>query len=198
MIRALAAALVLQGAVAAGSTVQEALDAGVIRDVLGTRFGVVWGLGIAAWALVAALAAAPRLAPVLRPASVGATGLAMPGYGRSVALAVPLAALAALPALGGHASVQSPVALLLPANVVHVLAMAAWFGGVVVLVFALRAATAQWTAATAPASWPRWHHASRHLPGSRSRCCWRQESFRGWSRFERLQISSTPRSGAPC
>ena len=136
-----AAALVLQGAVAAGTTAQVAFDAEVIRDVLGTRFGVVWGLGIAAWVLVAALAAAPRPVPVLRPASVGATGLAMPGSGRLVALGVPLAALAALPALGGHASVQSPVALLLPANVVHVLAMAAWFGGVVVLVFALRAAT---------------------------------------------------------
>jgi copper transport protein len=55
---------------------------------------------------------------------------------------VPLTALAALPALGGHASVQSPVALLLPANVVHVIAMAAWLGGIAVLVVALRAATA--------------------------------------------------------
>jgi copper transport protein len=80
---------------------------------------------------------------VLRPASVGATGLALPGSGRLAALAVPLAALAALPALGGHASVQSPVALLLPANVLHVLAMAAWLGGIAVLVLALRAATAR-------------------------------------------------------
>ena len=56
-------------------------------------------------------------------------------------------ALAALPALGGHASVQSPVALLTPANVLHVIAMSAWLGGVAVLVFVLRAATARLEAA---------------------------------------------------
>ena len=132
------------------------------------------------------------------PASVGATGLAMPGSGRLVALAVPLAALAALPALGGHASVQSPVALLLPANVVHVLAMAAWFGGVAVLVFAVRAETVRLDGGDRTACWPRWYHASRHLPGSRSRCSWGQESCRASSRFERLRTRSTPRLGAPC
>ena len=56
---------------------------------------------------------------------------------------MPLGALALLPALGGHAGVQDPVALLLPANVLHVVAMSAWLGGVAVLVLALRAATAQ-------------------------------------------------------
>ena len=138
-----AVALVLQGAVAAGTTAWEAIDAGVLGDVLGTRFGFVWGLGLLAWLLVGALAAPPRPVPVLQPASVGATGLALPGGMRLVALAVPLAALAVLPALGGHASVQSPVALLFPANVLHVLAMAAWLGGIAVLVLALRSATAR-------------------------------------------------------
>jgi copper transport protein len=138
-----AVALVLQGAVAAGTPAWEAADPEVVRDVLGTRFGVVWGLGVVAWLVVAALAVPPRPVPVLRPASVGATGLALPGSTRLAALAVPLVALAALPALGGHASVQSPVALLLPANVLHVLAMAAWLGGVAVLVLALRVATAR-------------------------------------------------------
>jgi copper transport protein len=56
---------------------------------------------------------------------------------------VPLLGLALLPSLGGHTSVQQPVAVLLPANIVHVLAMSAWLGGIAVLVFALRAATAQ-------------------------------------------------------
>src|SRR5690606_35728477 len=56
------------------------------------------------------------------------------------ALALPLVALSLLPSLGGHTSVQSPVAVLLPANIVHVLAMAAWLGGVAVLVLALRSA----------------------------------------------------------
>jgi copper transport protein len=138
-----AAAIVLQGAVAGGTGVGEALSADVIGDVLGTRFGVVWALGGAAWLLVGVLAAAPRPVPVLRPAAVGATGLALPRTTRLAALAVPLTALAALPALGGHASVQSPVALLTPANVLHMIAMSAWLGGVAVLVLALRAATAR-------------------------------------------------------
>lgn len=137
------AAIVLQGAVAGGTGVGEALSADVIGDVLGTRFGAVWALGGAVWLLVGVLAAAPRPVPVLRPAAVGATGLALPRTTRLAALAVPLTALAALPALGGHASVQSPVALLTPANVLHVIAMSAWLGGVAVLVLALRAATAR-------------------------------------------------------
>lgn len=136
-----AAAIVLQGAVAGGTTFWEAANPDVIRDVLGTRFGVFWGLAILAWTLTAALAAPPRVMPALEPAAVGATGLALPGGSRLVALAVPLGLLATLPALGGHASVQSPVAVLLPANVLHVLAMAAWLGGVAVLVLALRPAT---------------------------------------------------------
>ena len=112
-----ALALVLQGAVAGGTGFWDALQPSVVGDVLDTRFGLVWGLGFLAWLLVAAL--------------------------RGRAAIVPLAALAFLPALGGHASVQSPVALLLPANVLHVIAMSAWLGGIAVLVFALRSATAQ-------------------------------------------------------
>ena len=38
---------------------------------------------------------------------------------------------------------QKPVAILMPANVLHVLAMSAWLGGIAVLVFALRAATSE-------------------------------------------------------
>ena len=129
-----ALAIVLQGAVAGGTGIGEAMSADVIGDVLGTRFGVFWALGFAAWVAVGVLAAAPRPVPVLRPAAVGATGLALPRTTRLAALAVPLLALAALPALGGHASVQSPVALLTPANVLHVIAMSAWLGGVAVLV----------------------------------------------------------------
>jgi copper transport protein len=56
-------------------------------------------------------------------------------------LAIPLGLLTLLPALSGHPSVQSPVALLLPSNVVHVVAMAAWLGGIAVLVLAMRSAT---------------------------------------------------------
>ncbi len=112
-----AAGIVFQAAVAAGTTFWDAPSA--VGEVLGTRFGVFWAAGFVAWLLVAALAARPKAA------------------------IVPLLALAALPALGGHASVQPPVALLLPMNVLHVLAMSAWLGGVAALVFAVRAATSQ-------------------------------------------------------
>jgi copper transport protein len=80
---------------------------------------------------------------VLRPAAVGAAGLALPRAPRGlILLGLPLAPLTLLPALSGHAGVQSPVAVLLPANVLHVAAMAAWLGGVAMLVLALRRATA--------------------------------------------------------
>lgn len=133
----------LQGAVAGATSLWSALDATTIGEVLGTRFGTAWGLGVLAWAAVGgtALLAGARM-PVLRPASLGATGLALPTDLRVAVVAFPLALLALLPALGGHAAAQSPQWLLVPANVLHVLAISAWVGGVAVLVVALRAATA--------------------------------------------------------
>ena len=109
---------------------------------LGTRFGVVWGLGCLAWLLVLALSARRATAPALRPATVGATGAAVPRPGAALVAVTALAvALAFLPGLGGHAGVQDPVALLLPANVLHVLSAGAWIGGIAALVLALPAAT---------------------------------------------------------
>ena len=136
-----AAILVLQGATASGSTFWSALDGAVVGDVAGTRFGTAWAAGLVLWAIVLAGVLVRRPAPVLRPASVGATGLAMPGA-RLPWVALPLFALAFVPALAGHAGVTSPRGLLVPANVVHVAAMAAWMGGIGVLVLALRGATA--------------------------------------------------------
>jgi copper transport protein len=122
------AALVLQGAVGEGGTFWAAARPDTVREVLGTRFGRAWGLGALAWLLVLAALA-------LRPLRGSRARLA--------ALAVPLFALALLPSFGGHTSVQSPVAILLPANILHVLAMSAWLGGIAVLVLALRSATAE-------------------------------------------------------
>ena len=97
--------------------------------MLGTRFGTAWGLAALGWALALIALAIQRPLPRLQPASVGATGLAPPSP-RLLALAFPL--VARLPsALGGHAS-ESPVPLLLPANVLHVLAMSVWLGGIAV------------------------------------------------------------------
>jgi len=116
------AAVTLEAAQAAGVNGWSALRPSILREVLGTRFGTVWSLGAAAWLAVGALAAV--LSPRLRPL-----------------LALPLAYLLVLPALGGHASVQEPVAVLLPANVAHVAAMAAWLGGLVCLLAVVPAAT---------------------------------------------------------
>jgi copper transport protein len=124
--------LVLQTAVAGGTTFWAAI--GDTGSILQTRFGVVWGVGALAWAAVlvpASLSRAPT--PRRTPAFAGRARLIAPG--------IPLLALAFLPALGGHAGVQDPVAALLPANVIHVLAASAWIGGLAALVVALPAAT---------------------------------------------------------
>jgi copper transport protein len=135
------AALPLQAATAGGTTFWDGL--GEIGPVLDTRFGTVWGFGALAWLAVLVLAVARRAtAPAVRPATVGAAGLAVPRSGAWLAaLALPLGWLVLLPALGGHASVQEPVAVLLPANVLHVLAASAWIGGIATLIVALPAAT---------------------------------------------------------
>jgi copper transport protein len=138
-------ALVLLAAEIEGTSFWTAARGQGGADVLGTRFGAVWAAGVGTWLAVGvAVVTLPSAVPALRPASVGATGLALRrGELPLRVLAVPLLALSLLPALTGHASVESPVVVLLPANVAHVIAMAAWLGGIAVLVLAFRAATAR-------------------------------------------------------
>ncbi len=139
--------IVLQGATAAGVSFWSALDSGIIKDVLGTRWGTVWGIRVLVWlgfgaVLVGALARGRQ--PVLRPAEVGATGLAMPrtfGPLTLALLALPLGFLALSPALAGHASLQSPTGVTIPANVIHVIAISIWSAGLAILLFALPRAT---------------------------------------------------------
>jgi copper transport protein len=139
--------IVLQGANAAGFSFWSALDPTVVGDVLGTRFGTIWGLRLLDWVLLGALAVAAvagaRL-PVLRPASLGAAGLAA----RRLAAPPLLAALALLlgflvvsPGLAGHAGSTDPELLAMSSDALHVLAMSAWLGGLVALVVVLPAAT---------------------------------------------------------
>jgi copper transport protein len=59
----------------------------------------------------------------------------------AIGLGIVGCALALTPALAGHAHTQSPVALLVSADVVHVVGMSAWLGGLVFLLFAVPAAT---------------------------------------------------------
>lgn len=142
-----AVGIVLQGATAAGTSFWSALDASVVREVLGTRFGTVWGLRVIAWLLLGAVllaGAGTRAVAVLRPAAVGAAGTApapAPTPGVLAALALPAAFLLVSPALAGHATTLHPVAVLLPLDVIHVTAMSVWVGGLVMLLFVLPGAT---------------------------------------------------------
>lgn len=145
-----AAGIVLQGATAGATSAWAAVSPGVAGDVLGTRFGHVWGVRVLAFvAIGGALALALRGLPeragagTLQRVALGADGLAAPGLPRAPLLlaAVPAAFIALAPALGGHASVQQPVALLFPLDVAHVLAMSVWIGGLVVALLVLPAAT---------------------------------------------------------
>jgi copper transport protein len=141
-----AAGIVFQGATASGISFFGALDPSVVREVLGTRFGTIWGLRLIDWLLVTAgIAVAARATGTLalRPAAVGAAGLAPapPSRAATAVLALPILFLVVSPALAGHAASQSPSALLVPMDTIHVAAMSVWFGGLVLLVAALPRAT---------------------------------------------------------
>jgi len=120
-----AAAIVCEAAQAAGVSFGSALDPTLLREEVGTRFGTVWALTALAWGAF----------------GVGALAWHRLGRGRALALLVPLAFVALEPALSGHPGTQPPVALLFPANVLHVVAMALWVGGLASLLLILPAAT---------------------------------------------------------
>jgi copper transport protein len=91
-----------------------------VSSVLGSRFGLVWGVRAA-----------------LLAASVAALA-----FRRRRAFRLWLFALCAFlvltPALSGHAAVQSPVWAFFPSDVLHVLAVSVWVGGVACLLYAGR------------------------------------------------------------
>jgi copper transport protein len=153
-VGAISAALgiVFQGATAAGVSFWSALDSSVWQEVLHTRFGSIWGPRVLVWlglgaVLLPALALGRR--PVLKWASLGATGLVLPRTSSPPALAflallaLPLGFLVLSPALAGHASLQHPAFVTVPANVLHVFAVCVWTGGLALLLFVLPAATRQ-------------------------------------------------------
>jgi copper transport protein len=120
--------ILLQGASAAGVSLWTSLNHTIVADTLESRFGEVWGLRALDWVLLGALLT--LAASVKRPPR--------PLLG---AIALGAAYLAIVPALGGHASIQSPTAIFFPADVLHVLAASVWVGGIACLLLALPAAT---------------------------------------------------------
>lgn len=124
LVAAALVSLVSQGALAGGTGLTAALDLDVLGQVMDTRFGHTLGVRGAA-GLILALAALRLFAP----------GLA----GRAALTTAVVAALAASVslALGGHAGSASPSWLTVSANLLHVVAMAAWFGGLGLLLLAV-------------------------------------------------------------
>ena len=111
--------VLLQGAEVAHLSLWSALRWSVIESVLGSRFGVVWAIAAALFAVsVATLALRRRRAHRLWLGAV-------------------CAYLVMAPALSGDGVSQSPVWALFPADAVHVLAASVWVGGVACIVLAL-------------------------------------------------------------
>ncbi len=128
-----AAGVVLEGAEAAGVAGFSALSWTIVRETLETRFGTVWGIAALAWLAFGAFVAAGLRHPAER----------RPRPYLLAPLAVPLVFAVLEPALSGHGSTQSPVALNFTLNVIHVAAMAVWLGGLATLLFVLPGATRQ-------------------------------------------------------
>ncbi len=128
-----AAGVVMEGAEAAGVSGFSALRETIVRETLETKFGTIWGLAVLAWLLFgAAVAIALRAGGDIRR---------RPSPVWLISLAAPLAFVVLVPALSGHGSTQSPVALNFPVNVIHVAAMGAWLGGLATLLLVAPRAT---------------------------------------------------------
>ncbi len=130
-----AAQIVLEGAEAAGVSGFSAITKTIAEETLETRFGTVWAFAFLAWIAIAIQAPRTNLHAVRERGGPWARPLA------ALLIAIPLAYLCLCPALSGHGSSQSPVALNFPINAIHVAAMAIWLGGLAALLLVLPAAT---------------------------------------------------------
>jgi copper transport protein len=142
--------VLLQGASAAGVSLWSSLKSSIIEDTLNSRFGTVWGLRAVDWLLLgglllAASAMSRDAIPLLREPVDGEAAKLKPRAPRLILalLALGGAYLAITPALAGHASIEHPVAVFFPSDVLHVLAGSVWVGGIACLLVALPGATRQ-------------------------------------------------------
>lgn len=112
--------LVLQGLLTAGRGLTAALSSGTVEVALDTHSGRAWLARVVLWLFVLVLAWTRR------------------AYSREhlAWLTVLLIGLVASLPYAGHASTQHPEAVLVAADVLHVLAAGAWLGGLVLLVSA--------------------------------------------------------------
>jgi copper transport protein len=140
--------VLLQGASAAGVSLWSSLKSSIIKDTLDSRFGTVWGLRAVDWLLLGGLLAAAKAIgrdsiPLLRSSPDGEAAKLTPRPPRSILALLALGALylAVTPALAGHASIEHPIGVFFPSDVLHVLAGSLWVGGIACLLIALPGAT---------------------------------------------------------
>ncbi|HEX8207103.1 MAG TPA: copper resistance protein CopC, partial [Solirubrobacteraceae bacterium] len=112
--------VLLQGALGAGVPLDRVFDRAIVDGSLDTRTGEAWAIRAGIWLVALVVVALMR-----RPAFVPALVLMLAVAGLVVSL--PLA---------GHADTQDPKAVLVPADVVHVVAAGTWLGGLVILLAA--------------------------------------------------------------
>ena len=113
----------LEGLYAAGLPLSKIFDPGIWRDTFDTRYGRVALLRLAILVVILPLLVWWLRRPDRRAPAWWLALMALAGVGLSLT-----------PALAGHASAGEHVALAIPADTVHVGAMAGWLGGLVVLV----------------------------------------------------------------
>jgi copper transport protein len=134
--------ILLQGASAAGVSLWASVKGPILESTLESRFGEVWGLRVLAWLALAVWLSA-MFASRSHPSKprIKTVAPAAPTYRVLAPIILAALYLAATPALGGHASVQSPTVLFLPSDVLHVLAASVWVGGIACLLYAVPPAT---------------------------------------------------------
>ncbi len=145
--------VLLQGASAAGESLWNSLKGSIVEDTLESRFGEVWGLRAIDWVLLGALLVATRalgrsaVPTYERPREGESPPTPRPPRVVIALLVLGGAYLAITPALAGHPSIESPVAVFFASDVLHVLAASVWVGGVACLLLAVPAATRRLDAA---------------------------------------------------
>jgi copper transport protein len=141
--------ILLQGASAAGVSLWSSLKGSIVENTLESRFGEVWGARAIVWVALGALLLATK---AVGRSAIPIVGPGAPSDGALVPSRRPPRALVALlglgalylamtPALAGHASIESPVGVFFPSDVLHVLSGSIWVGGIACLLLALPGAT---------------------------------------------------------
>jgi len=121
------AGLLLYGPYAEGLGLGDAFSASLLGDTLGVRFGQVWLAR-----LILLLATAPLLFLMFRRDPANGEPRPLPTWWRAE-MGVFAVIVAATPGLAGHATTGDWATAAVVADTIHVLAMAVWLGGLVVL-----------------------------------------------------------------